>query len=365
MPSPSPVVELLGELIRRDTHNPGGDEPALGEYLAERLRELSPDEVTLESPPRPDGNGRGAYVYARFGTPRLLLNAHLDTVPPSGPWSQDPYRATLRDGRVTGLGAADIKGAIAALLTACATTQPRDVAILFSGDEERSSSCMRAFLATPAARALERAIVCEPTNCRVGQRHRGMLSVEIRLPGVGGHSSQADRLPAPLAELCRLGADLADWGAARRHDGPPGFPGLCLNVARLDGGVAFNVIPPEGTLTVSLRPPPGVEVAGLRDELESIVRRRVAEAELTVRIDHPPLATRDLPSYRELLGPRTDAPVDLPYWTEAALLRQSGIDAVVFGPGEITQAHAADEWVTVAQLEEATHAFEKVLDATG
>ena len=128
--------------------------------------------------------GRHHGVLALFGaSPSLLLNAHMDTVPANTGYSAPPHAASVRNGRLYGLGSADTKGAIAAILQALADLQaagrrPRDVAVLFSGDEEKHATVARSFIASERAQGLARAIVCEPTSCRVGHRHRGIASAE-------------------------------------------------------------------------------------------------------------------------------------------------------------------------------------------
>jgi len=357
------VAELLERLIRVDTHNPGGDERALAQLLAEELRARRPDEVTLREVAR--GGITGAWVLARWGTPRILINAHLDTVPPNAGWTGDPYqprRVQKHDGdRIVGLGAADTKGAIAAVLAALDDVPPRDVAVLFSGDEEHTGTCLRAFIEEGGAQGIERAIVCEPTGCRAGTRHRGILLLEVVLRGPGGHSSRADELPAPLAELARVAVAWDDWGKKHRELGPLGFRGMCVNVARLDGGVAFNMIPAEAKLTVSVRPPPGTDVRAVRAELQAIAQVIAPAAELTAPVENSPFATRDLASFVPWLGETAEKPLDLAFWTEAAALAEAGVDAVVFGPGDIAQAHIADEYVSIAELERARAGFQRVL----
>src|SRR5262249_44201211 len=155
------------------------------------------------------------YVYARFGRPKLLVNAHIDTVPPNADWTSDPFVPRIHDGRLYALGAADTKGAIAAILCALASGKPKDTGILFSGDEEFSGVVLRAFVKTAHRDGLERAIVCEPTNLQVGVRHRGFVAFEVEVTGPGGHSSRADTTPAPLVMLSKVAVALDAW--ARRH----------------------------------------------------------------------------------------------------------------------------------------------------
>ena len=224
---------------------------------------------------------------------------------------------------------------------------------------------MRAFVAGPLKTAgLERAIVCEPTNLQVGVRHRGFVAFEVGLSGPGGHSSQADTLPAPLALLSRVAVALDDWGRTKRGEGPPGFPGMCLNIAKLDGGIASNVVPAQAKLLVSVRPPPGADTDAIRQAIERIVRGIASDATVTFVRLNAPFATNDLPAFEPLLGRAARAPIDLGFWTEAALLAANGVDAVVFGPGAITQAHAPDEWVTLDELHQARDIFQTAFEAT-
>jgi acetylornithine deacetylase len=355
----SDPVELLSRLIAVDTHNPGGDERRLCALAAEELRARGA-EVRLVEVPR-DG-AVGAYVLATWGTPRLLINAHVDTVPVNAGWSSDPYRALVDGGRVVGLGACDTKGAIAALLCALDGAAPRDLAIALTGDEERTGTVIRALLESERHGRLgeiRRAVVCEPTSCRAGTRHRGILWLEAAIGGRGGHSSRADELPAPLADAARLAVAFAEWGQRQREIGPLGFRGMCMNIAKLDGGVAFNVIPDEATVTISVRPPPGSDVDVVRAELYALALDVLPRAQLSVPMSNPSFHTRAPADFSAALG--AASPIDLAFWTEAALLSEAGIDCIVYGPGDIAHAHAPDEFVPIADLERARDAFAAVL----
>jgi acetylornithine deacetylase len=353
----------LSQLVSFDTQNPQGDERPLARYLAHELAALGAVEVDVIEV------AGHASVFARFGAgrPRLLLNAHIDTVPANTGYTAPPHRLVARDGHLYGLGSADTKGAIATILHALAATtvskRRHDVAVLFSGDEERGSTCMREFLTDDRARGIERAVVCEPTSCRIGWRHRGVAAVEMRATSEGGHSSRADRLPAPIAILARAGVAFDDMGRRYRNRGPMGFEGLCLNVAAIDGGVAFNVIPTQAKLVVSMRPGPTVDLKALLAEAEQAAREAASpdQVSFTVMLANPSFQTADLAAFAPLFGRLSSEPVDLGFWTEAALLAEAGIDAVVFGPGSIDQAHGPDEYVASADLELASHVFRGML----
>ena len=358
----SPVASLLAALVAHRTSNPGSDERPLARDLASRLAAVDADDVAVTEVPR--SHAPGAYVYARFGQPRVLVNVHFDTVPANAGWTTDPWTLRTEGDHLVGLGAADTKGAISAVLTALARERPRDVGILFSGDEEHGNRCIRHFLSSDHARGLEQAIVCEPTELRVGTCHRGIVGMSAGMSTEGGHSSRADALRALVPELGALAAALARWGRERREQGPPGFKGYCMNVARLEGGVAFNVVPTHAVLEFSVRPPPGADNAALRAELAALCLEAVSDATIETLLDNGSFQTRDRASFVPWLGARAQQPVDLGFWTEAALLSAAGLDAVVCGPGSIDVAHAPDEYVTTAQLDEATEMFASMFRKT-
>lgn len=356
------AADLLAELVRFRTHQAGadgvaGEERPICEHLAGLLRARGADDVVVGRGTCSDGRD-GAYVFARWGTPRRIINAHVDTVPANAGWSRDPWTPHVEGGRLYGLGSADTKGAIAATLVALGRVRPRDAGVLFSGDEEAGSGVMQAFLASPHVAAIEQVIVCEPTARAAGVAHRGVLGQKATLLGPGGHSSKADHLPKPIATLARLAAALDDAGVRRLHDGPPEMTGTCLNIASLAGGVAFNVIPARGELEWSLRPYPGFDRAGWDREVAALARALDPRIAIEVTIDHAPFSCDAL---ADLVRPFAHRIGPLDFWTEAALWEAAGKHAVVIGPGDIARAHAADEYVELDDLTWAAELFERLL----
>ncbi len=358
------VQQRLAELVGFDTRNPGGDERPLADRLARELSSLGADGVEVFT------TAGHASTFARFGPAphALLLNAHIDTVPANAGNTADPLTLLRRGTRLHGLGSADTKGAVAAILEALAlradaARPPRDLAVLFSGDEELGGTCMRAFLASGRGRGIERAIVCEPTGCHMGVRHRGVYAAHISVASPGGHSSLADSIPNPILALARAAVALEDMGGRHRESGPAGLRGLCLNVAAIEGGIAFNIIPAQAKLTFSIRPAPGVDWQAVVAQAAEAIRR--AASPLDPRWEpfafYPAFQTRDLAAFASRFGGRAGRPVDLPFGTEAGQFLDKGIDAVVFGPGRVDQAHKADEYVELDELEQAVQVFLQVI----
>ena len=357
------VHDILVELIGVRTDNPGGDELALCTLLGGMLTDRGADSADVVSVPRePSGGG---YVFARFGQPRTLINVHVDTVPANTGWTRDPFSALVTRDRIIGLGAADTKGAIAAVLVALERVRPSGVGVLFSGDEERSTTCLRAFIESGGATGVQRAIVCEPTRRFAGVRHRGVSGYRARYVGSGGHSSRADVMPKPIVTLARLAVALDAIGLRHLDAGPEGMKGLCMNVASLEGGVAFNVVPDEATLAWSVRPPPGFDREALDAELAAAMRAVDPSIEVVDRLGHIPFECTDRTAFDALLGDHTAGDASLDFWTEAAILAEHGVNAVVIGPGDIAQAHAADEWVSRDDLAWAIAMFTHVFSNAG
>jgi len=358
------AAELLAKLVAFPTQQPGpdgasGNERALCDYLAPLIAARGADEVIVENATRTDGRP-GAYIFARWGTPTRVINAHVDTVPANAGWTRDPWTPCVEGGRLYGLGSADTKGAIAATLVALESTRPKNFGVLFSGDEEAGSAVMHEFLRSRHAAPIRQVIVCEPTARKAGISHRGVLSQTARFEGIGGHSSKADFMPRPIATLARLAVALDDLGRAYLDSGPADMRGLCMNVAALHGGVAFNVVPQRAELEWSIRPYPGFDRARWDREIAERMRAADPKIELAVTIDHTPFRCEALV---DLVKPFVRAIGPLDFWTEAALYEAHGIDAIVIGPGDIGHAHAADEWVALEDLDWAVDLFRSLVVA--
>ena len=352
----------LSRLVAFDTRNGTGDEVALVRYLAEALKVHSPDKLIVQTVPRTRGKSDSAYVLAVWGQPEVLLNVHIDTVPSGKGWDADPLMLREDGDRLIGLGSSDIKGAAACILASLETLTPRNAAVLFSGDEEHGSEVMPAVIKAGHTGGAPMAIVCEPTGCRVGRRHRGMLAFETTFTGPGGHSSLSDLTPAPLLNAARLAAAIGDYGDANRDFGQAPYKGLAVNLGELKSDGAYNVIPTTADLKFSLRPPPGDNVANRAHDIRAIAAKLFPDNPLKTIVEFPSFACRDIGAFKQYFG--DFEPLDLPYWTEAAMLSDAGLNVVVYGPGDVEQAHKPNEYVTKTQMAAAQKVYAKALSGS-
>jgi acetylornithine deacetylase len=344
------ILTHLEHLVGFDTRNPPR---AIGtDGIFDYIRDALPGfrfELT--------DHGAGAItLLAVRGQPRRLFNVHLDTVPDSPHWSADPLKLRVEHDRAIGLGACDIKGAAACLIAAAERSQG-DAAFLFSTDEEANDArCIHGFLGT--AHGFDEVLVAEPTRCEAVLAHRGISSVLMQFKGRAGHASGADAMQASaLHQAIRWGGRALDHVGACAHLRFGGLTGLRFNIGRVEGGIKANVIAPAALLRFGFRPLPSQDIDELHTQLRGFADpEALAGYEETFR--GPPLPAGDVAhaedkrlAARDLadeLGLTIGNAVD--FWTEASLFSQAGLTAMVFGPGDIAQAHTADEWVALEQL---------------
>ncbi len=358
------VLHHLAALVSYDTRNPPRDIGTGG--IFDHLRAALPGfRITVTD------HGAGAVsMLAVRGAPTRVFNVHLDTVPSSEAWSADPHVLRVTADRAIGLGACDIKGAAAALVAAAEVTTG-DAAFLFTTDEEANDArCLAAFLASD--HGFTEAIVAEPTMGEAVLAHRGISSVQMRFSGKAGHASGAHAMQASaLHQTVRWGGRALDFVEAQAHARFGGLTGLRFNIGRVEGGIKANMIAPSAEVRFGFRPLPSMAL----DDLHATFRGFAPEGVLASYEElfrGPPLpaggsldeaerrrlAARDL---AEGLGLPIGNAVD--FWTEASLFSEGGLTAFVFGPGDIAQAHTADEWVALDQLDAYARHVTRLLSA--
>ena len=340
----------LEQLVSFDTRNPPRAISVAGgifDYLRANLPGFEVEVVD---------HGAGAVsLYAVRGAPKYLFNVHLDTVPDSPHWSADPHVMRRLDDRVVGLGVCDIKGAAAALVAA-ANAGDGDAAFLFSSDEEANDPrCIAAFLARGIP--YEAILVAEPTMGEAVLAHRGISSVLMKFKGRAGHASgQQDAAASALHQAVRWGDRALDHVQSLAHARFGGLTGLRFNIGRIEGGIKANMIAPEAELRFGFRPLPSMDIDRLLATFAGFAEPAAAHFEETFRGPSLPSGDVARAEERRLAARDVADALDLPignavdFWTEASLFSAGGYTALVYGPGDIAQAHTADEFVTLDQL---------------
>ena len=359
-------VALARALVATPSVNPELEESGVGEAavaeltagwlrawgLSVEMSEVAPGRWNVVG--RLEGDGVG---------PTLLLNGHLDTVGAAG-MSVDPFRAELRDGRLWGRGACDMKGGLAALLAATsrlARDKPPGVLVVaLTADEEHASLGMQD-LVRSGIRA-DAAVVCEPTSLAVMPAHKGFVWVEADFQGRAAHGSRPDAGVDAIEHAGRYLTALGRLrGRLRSAEPHPLLGHGSFHAGTIAGGSAPSVYPGECRLVLERRTLPGENAAGIIDEFQAVLDRLAAEvteleAKLTLGLARPATEVpSDSPLVEGLLAACAGEGVDpvlagMTAWVDAAFLNQAGTPAVCFGPGSIAQAHSADEWIDPAEI---------------
>ena len=365
------LIRTLADLVRINSINPtlvagGAGEAEIAAYVAESLGRVGLEVRKIE----PEAGRPSVVGVLRSGRPgrSLMLNAHYDTVGVDG--MPEPFSAAIRDGRLYGRGAYDMKGSLAACMTAAKALA--DSGALAAGslvvaavaDEEYGSIGTAAVIREIKTDA---AIVTEPTALNVCLAHKGYLWIEVETEGRAAHGSRFQegidanmRMGRFLAELDTLERELRGR-PAHALVGPPS-----LHAAMIAGGMGLSTYAANCKMQIERRTVPGETEAQAVGEIQEIVDRLEADdptfrakvrcffarEPFEVAADARIVQVVDRAA-EEVLARKAAHFGDTP-WMDAALLRAAGTETVVIGP-KGAGAHAAEEWVdieSVAQLAE-------------
>jgi succinyl-diaminopimelate desuccinylase len=364
----SAATDLLAELVRADTV--AAHESTLAERCAGILADAGMVGSLVDFEP-----GRSQYVARTGSGAPLTFTGHLDTVPATrSDWSVDPWAADVDGDRLLGRGTSDMKSGVAALVVAvaqhvAACRDCRGVQVVLTSGEE--TGCDGALALPSSALAAGGAlVVAEPTANRCVPAHKGVHWMRLTATGRAAHGSAPELGDNAAVRLARAAVALHDF------DGWPhqaGFGSVTANVGVLRGGVQPNVVPDAAELLLDVRTLPSAS----GDDVVDLVRSLAGEG-VTVD-DHVVLPPVDTPRDDPFLGLVADAlgavgldgaPGDpARYFTDASalipLLTPAGsapVPTVVLGPGEPEQCHVADEWCSLARVDEAVEVYAELLD---
>lgn len=380
-------LEILQQLVAIPSVNPCGGEDAgaiFFEYDLTRwlIRFFSQLGVPYEVQDVADGR---CNVIARLendpDAPTIMLEAHQDTVPVDG-MTIAPFKPTLKNGRLYGRGACDVKGGMAAMLAAfarLATERPAgcaNVVMACTCDEEFTATGARhlarswnsvdpceSFLTGPP----DFCIVAEPTDLNVIVAHRGVVRWKIQTRGLACHSSRPHEGRSAIYAMAEVIQALQKYAAelpARVGEHP-----LCgaptLSIGRIVGGTSVNIVPHECEIEIDRRTSPGERSDQVLQELEAYLRQETTadfvmlppwiDADALADVQDPQWVDRLLEQIAAVSGPREK--VGAWYCTDASSFAAKGVPSVVYGPGSIAQAHTADEWIEVEQLHQACETY--------
>lgn len=296
----------------------------------------------------------------------LILSGHLDTVGVAG-MEIPPFEGAIRDGRLWGRGACDMKGGVAAALAAArdfaaGETRGTLIVALTADEEEGARGCKR--LVAEGLRA-DGAIVCEPTGLALMPAHKGFVWVRVEFRGQAAHGSLPDRGVDAIRHAGLFLGRLDEVEAALAGRKPHPLLGYgSIHAGTIEGGTAPSVYPSSCELVLERRTLPKETTSAVRSEVEYLLAQLRSDVS-TLNAEVKVLLHQDgseIPDDHELVRVMTTAVQEvgldvrlagMTAWDEAGLFNASGTPALTFGPGRIEDAHSNDESVAVAEIERA------------
>ncbi len=358
------VVDLCQALVQIPSENPSGSvasqgEEAVARFVGEFLESLGA-KVEYEEIGSGRPNVYGLWPVPSGASQRILFAPHLDTVTVEG-MTVDPFLAERLDGRLYGRGSSDTKGSMAAMLWALKSVDlsKLNVAVGFAGlvDEEYEQLGVKACAVRNMA---DFAIVGEPTNLDVVYTHKGTAWIEIETRGKSVHAS----IPETGVNAIDRMTDTLRFLNER-------FPQICpvqpdpvlgkptLSTGRIRGGAKINVVPDRCYAEIDIRILPGQESMATAIA-EFFQQYQIPAIVRPIKISAPLYTSPDNPFIRKFiaLGSRLTG---ANWFCDAAFFALEGVPAIAIGPGSITQAHTADEFIEIAELERGAEFFTNYL----
>ncbi len=358
------LIQILSDLIRINSVNPslspnGKGEAEIGFYVADLLDtiglgvdiyEIELGRVNVIGTIKGSGNGRS-----------LLLNAHLDTVGVDG-FTNDPFETRIKNGKLFGRGALDMKGSLAAMISAAKVIMDSgyklggDLYITAVADEEYKSIGTEDLVKRVSA---DGAIVTEPTDLSIGCAHRGFIWFDVETRGRAAHGSQYQEGIDANMRMGRFLGLLDKLERELRHRSPHPLVGPpSLHAARLQGGTELSIYAAQCLLQIERRTIPGEMEKQVTTELQDIIDRLSSE-DPTFRGSVSPILIREpfeinpdsliVLTLEKAITRRTGqvpAHTGQSFWTDAALLAGAGIETVLCGPSG-QGLHSEKEWVDI------------------
>jgi len=363
------LIELLRELLAIPSVNAATAETSgrwperqIARFVCRYMREqlgMKVRRVAL-GPGRPNLIGR--WPAAKPGSGSLMLSAHMDTVNVEG-MTVPPFQARYKNGRIYGRGACDTKGSLAAFLHCLnfvrrqGWTFDRDIYFVATAGEE--DGCQGAKILVDSGFRVDQAIIGEPTGCQVAIAHKAAMKLMLVCRGRAAHAAVPDAGINAIYRACRavgvLRAEADSILAIRQH---PLLGRATLAATMISGGRRYNMIPDQCHVTLDMRLLPDQAEPQILEQLRSALAEHLPADSFefqnvqfnpgleTDRAD--PLVRRMLAARRKVFG--SARPVSVQYFADSGPFAASGASCVVFGPGDVAQAHAPDEFVPLDQL---------------
>lgn len=358
------LLELTKKMITFKSVNPPGNEKELAEYLKKELESIGMTtylEIIDES---------RANVIGRFGLKdsgkKIVLNGHLDVVPPGSGWENDPFIPTVKDGKLYGRGSADMKGGIASMIVASKMLIDEgydmngELILAFVCDEELHNLGTRTFLRNNVD--VDYAIIGEPTDLNINLGHKGTARYNINIIGKPCHSSAPELGINSIYKMAKLLMEIEKYNERLNQKEHKYLFSPTVAVTVIKGGEKDNIIPDNCEIQIDRRMIPGESIQEVELEIYEILDKLKAQDEqfeysIKRYIYLEPAEISDtsilIEACKDVYNRTFNESAILKGFMascEQQLFLEKGIETVIFGPGSLKQAHIIDEYIETEQL---------------
>ncbi|MBL8176507.1 MAG: ArgE/DapE family deacylase [Bryobacterales bacterium] len=371
------LVSTLSDLIAVNSVNPAyemgapecGIQERIGAFFRRQEMGVREQEVVAERP------NLIVSIPGRNPKRRLILEAHCDTAGVEG--MDAPFEPAVDGGRIYGRGACDTKGGLAAMMHAIADVHksgkkpPCEVWFVSAMDEEHSCQGATFFCRDVEAAG---AVIAEPTQLRLVRASKGCVRWNITVYGKAAHSAKPHLGVSAILGMSRLLLELEKDNATMDTVSHPLLGSPTWNAGQIAGGTQVNIVPERCTVSIDRRMIPGETpeevLAGFQRTLD---RFAAAHPGLRVRMDPPSVQDWPLDTAAETAIVRHTAevlrelglneePVGVPFGSDASKFGRAGVPAIIYGPGDIAQAHTSEEFLELEQLEKAYLVYRRLIE---
>lgn len=368
MKRPVDAVELTRKLIGFNTVNPPGNEAECAAYLYDLLTEHGFTVSRHEfAPGRPSLLAR---LISDERRPALCFAGHIDTVPLGAQdWSVDPFAGTLKDGKLFGRGASDMKSGVAAFVAAAiglahGSQRPNLTLAILAGEETGCEGSFHLAAQQDVIGSAAAIVIAEPTSNYPLVGHKGAFWIEAKTTGVTAHGSMPERGDNAIYKAAGAICALQSYSFSSPPHPVLGKP--TLNVGTISGGLNINSVPDGTTFGIDIRSVPGQNHADILDSLRATLGGNVA---LTPILDVPSLWTDPseawIQSVYDVMTPMLEGRPEIrttTYFTDASALTPAygNPPTIILGPGEGSLAHQTDEYCYVERIHQAVEAYTEI-----
>ena len=366
----SVCIKLLEKLVAIPSVNPvygGPGEADVEAFVSSWLSERGIDFICQEVLP-----GR-RNVVAHIGSiekPSVLIEAHMDTVGVDGWAVGDPYKLEYREGKCYGRGSCDTKASLATFLLLAARCKEREGelnrSLVFAATADEEAAQLGAYkLAELKARFdIQGALTGEPTRSTIVTKHKGACRYTIEARGKAAHGSTPQLGENAIYKIARLLQKLERLAELlSREDNRKPIERGSLNLGRISGGIGFNIVPDNCSIDLDRRLGICEEMEEAREAIE-VIAKTESGASLSTVLERPSLNTDNQGWFPRALAKSTlESGIgsdfgEATFMTNGVAYASAGIPTVVFGPGDIDQAHKVDEYIEEGEMERALKILE-------